>query len=94
MKRFCGKVRRKNRTEPQKAYICYLYPPAKAGDTRDMGSIPGLGRSPGVGNGNLLQYFLPRKFHRQRSLVGYSAWGRSVRRNSASTHTDTYFRIT
>ena len=27
-----------------------------AGDTRDMGSIPGLGRSPGVGNGNLLQY--------------------------------------
>ena len=27
-----------------------------AGDTRDMGSIPGSGRSPGVGNGNLLQY--------------------------------------
>ena len=31
-------------------------PPANAGDTKDMGSIPGLGRSPGVGNGNLLQY--------------------------------------
>ena len=30
--------------------------PANAGDTRDVGSIPGLGRSPGVGNGNLLQY--------------------------------------
>ena len=30
--------------------------PAKAGDIRDMGSIPGSGRSPGVGNGNLLQY--------------------------------------
>ena len=29
--------------------------PAKAGDT-DVGSIPGLGRSPGIGNGNLLQY--------------------------------------
>ena len=28
--------------------------PANAGDT---GSIPGLGRSPGVGNGNPLQYF-------------------------------------
>ena len=27
-----------------------------AGDTRDLGSIPGLGRSPGVGNGNPLQY--------------------------------------
>ena len=30
--------------------------PAKAGDTRHMGSIPGSGRSPGGGNGNLLQY--------------------------------------
>ena len=27
-----------------------------AGDTRDMGSIPGLGRFPGGGNGNPLQY--------------------------------------
>ena len=31
-------------------------PPANAEDTKDTGSIPGLGRSPGVGNGNLLQY--------------------------------------
>ena len=31
--------------------------PANAGDARDMGSIPGSGRSPGEGNGNLLQYF-------------------------------------
>ena len=30
--------------------------PAKAGDKRDMGSILGLGRSPGGGNGNPLQY--------------------------------------
>ena len=29
---------------------------ASAGDIRDMGSIPGLGRSPGEGNGNPLQY--------------------------------------
>ena len=29
---------------------------ANAGDIGDAGSIPGLGRSPGVGNGNLLQY--------------------------------------
>ena len=27
--------------------------PADAGDTGDLGSIPGSGRSPGVGNGNL-----------------------------------------
>ena len=30
--------------------------PANSGDARDMGSIPGLGRSPGVENGNPLQY--------------------------------------
>ena len=30
--------------------------PANAGDVRDMGSIPGSGRSPGEGNGNPLQY--------------------------------------
>lgn len=28
--------------------------PVNAGDTRDAGLIPGLGRSPGVENGNLL----------------------------------------
>ena len=31
-------------------------PPAKAGDIRDVASIPGSGRSPGEGNGNPLQY--------------------------------------
>ena len=30
--------------------------PANAGDARDVGLIPGLGRSPGGGNGNQLQY--------------------------------------
>ena len=32
---------------------------ADAGDVRDMGSIPGLGRSPGGGHGNSLQYSYP-----------------------------------
>ena len=31
-------------------------PPANAGDLRDAGSVPGLGRSPGEGRGNPLQY--------------------------------------
>ena len=31
-------------------------PPASAGDTGDTGSVPGSGRSPGEGNGNVLQY--------------------------------------
>ena len=30
--------------------------PANARDTGDRGLIPGLGRSPGLGNGNSLQY--------------------------------------
>ena len=30
--------------------------PANAGDPREVGLIPVLGRSPGIGNGNLLQY--------------------------------------
>ena len=30
--------------------------PANAGDIRDTGLIPGLGRAPGEGNGNPLQY--------------------------------------
>ena len=31
-------------------------PPANTRDPRNMGSIPGLGRSPEIGNGNPLQY--------------------------------------
>ena len=31
-------------------------PAASAGDVGDMGSIPGSGRSPGIRNGNPLQY--------------------------------------
>ena len=33
--------------------------PANSGDARDMGLNPGSGRSPGVGNGNPLQYSCP-----------------------------------
>ena len=50
--------------------------PARAGDTRDSGLIPGSERSPGVGNGNPLQYSSLEKSHGQRrTLVGYSLWG-------------------
>ena len=34
-------------------------PPATAGDVRDEGLIPGLGRSPGERNGNQLKYSCP-----------------------------------
>ena len=36
----------------------------------DLGSIPGLGRSPGKGNGLPIPVFLPGEFHEQRSLAG------------------------
>ena len=42
----------------------------------EVGSIPGSGRFPGEGNGNLLQVFLPGKSHGQKSLVGYSPCSR------------------
>ena len=46
--------------------------PANAGDAKDVCSIPGSGRSSGVGNGNLTPVFLPGESHGQRSLAGYS----------------------
>ena len=49
-------------------------PPANAGDARNMGLIPGSGRSHGEGNGNPV--FLSGKFHEKRSLAGYCLWGR------------------
>ena len=48
--------------------------PASAGDTRDMSSIPGLGRCPGRKQ-QLKPVFLPVKSHGQRILVGYSPQG-------------------
>ena len=56
-------------------------PLVNAGDVRDTGSIPELGRSPGGGHGKPFQgsfffsptpIFLPGESSGQRSLVGYS----------------------
>ena len=47
-------------------------PPANPGDARDVGLIPGLGRIPYRTKWQPDPEFLPRKFHGQRSLVGYS----------------------
>ena len=60
--------------------------PASAGDIRDAGLIPGLGRSPEGGHGNPTPVFLPGarqpalvflpgKPHGQRNLGGYGPWG-------------------
>ena len=57
----------------------------------DLGSIPGLGRSPGEGQGNPFQYSCLESPHGQRSLVGYSPWGRKELDMTGwlSTHTHT-----
>ena len=51
-------------------------PVASAGDTRRKGLISGSERFPGEGNWQPTLVFLPGEFHGQRSLVGYSPWGR------------------
>ena len=45
-----------------------------ARNSGDLGSIPGLRRSPGGGHGNPLQYSCLENPHGQRSLEGYSPW--------------------
>ena len=49
--------------------------PANPGGIRDLGLTPGLGRAPGGGHGNPLQYPCRENPHGQRSLAGYSPWG-------------------
>ena len=41
----------------------------------DLGLIPGLGRSPGGGHGNALQYSCLENLHGQKGLAEYSPWG-------------------
>ena len=65
-------------------------------NTRDLGLIPGLGRSPGGGHGNPLQYSCLENPHGQRSLAGYSPWGQkesyaTERVTKHSTHTMKYY---
>ena len=48
---------------------------ASAYNAGDLGSIPGLGRSPGEGNGNPLQYSCLGNPMYGGAWVGYSPWG-------------------
>ena len=52
--------------------------PASVRDIRDMGSIPGLGRSPGEGHGNPLQY------SRLENPMDRGAWRSMVHRVAES----------
>ena len=59
-------------------------------NVEDLGSIPGLGRSPGGEHDNPLQYSCLENPHGQRSLVGYSPWGHKESDTTVwlRTHTD------
>ena len=54
---------------------------ANAGDARDMGMISGLGRSPGIGNGNPLQYSSP-KIPMDRGALWSTVHGVAKRKHS------------
>ena len=56
-------------------------PPDNAGDIRDVGSIPGLGRSPGGGTGNPLQYSC------LRNPMDEGAWWATVHGGSQTSWT-------
>ena len=60
----------------------FHFPPANAGDIRDEGSMPGLGRSPGEGNGSTLQYSCL-----ERSM-GRGAWQATVHGVAESDKTE------
>ena len=55
---------------------------ASAGDIRDVGSIPELGRSPGRGHGNPLQYSCPE------NPMDRGAWQTTVHRVAESDMTE------
>ena len=57
-------------------FPCSLLGKESACSAGDLGSIPGLGRSPRRGHGNPLQYSCLENPHGQRSLVSCSPWGR------------------
>ena len=62
----------------------------------DLGSIPGLGRCPGGGHGNPLQYSCLENPHGQRCLMGCSPWGCRVRHDWATNtvqHSKAYIYI-
>ena len=56
---------------PSQVVLVVKKPAANAGDIRESGSIPGLGRPPGGGQ-HLTPIFLPGESHGQRRLEGYS----------------------
>ena len=75
IKRVKGKLYSGRR--PSQVALAVKNLPASAGDRRDMGLIPGSGRSPGGGHGNPLQYCMENPMDR-------GAWRATVHRVTKS----------
>ena len=62
------------------SFLCYAIPGGSDSkesicNAGDLGSVSGLGRYPGAGHGNPLQYSCLENPHGQRSLAGYNLCG-------------------
>ena len=72
----------------------------QAGDARDLGLVPGLGRSPAVGNGNPLQYSCLENSMNRRAWQATVQWSHKelvmselARNTHTHTHTHTHTLI-
>ena len=63
---------------------------ANAEEKRDVGSIPGFGRSSGVGNGNLLHYSCLENSMDRGAWWDYSPWSCKESDTTEGTHTHTH----
>ena len=67
-------------------------PPADAGDTGDMGLIPGSGKIPCSRKWQHIPLFLWGKSYGERSLAGYSPWDCRVGHNARKHNTTVVFQ--
>ena len=74
------------------AVLVVKNPPANAGGTRDVGLIPGSGRSPSPQSRKWqpIPVFLPGRSQGQRSPVGYSPWGSKESDTTEWVNTESY----
>ena len=66
-------------------------PPTSAGDTGDSGLIPGLGRSPGEGNGKPLHILASEILWTEKPDGLHSPWGCKRVRHNLTTKTTRYY---
>ena len=69
-----SQTRLSNWTELNNSLVAQMVKNPSACNEGDLGSVPGLGRSPGGEHGNPLQYSCLENPHGWRSLVGYIPW--------------------